>query len=100
MSGAEFWTGGANICLRPARFRSGGRSSPIEPGQALHVVGEIGEADLGGGPGLQPPTVDPPPRRLLSGAEAHSDERSSSGNADSLKTDMETMKLEWHAFMR
>ncbi len=50
--------------------------------------------------GLQPPTVDPPPRRLLNGAEAHSDERSSSGNADSLKTDMETMKLEWHAFMR
>ena len=49
--GAEFWTGGANICLRPARFRSGGRSSPVEPGQALHVVGEIGEADLGGGPG-------------------------------------------------
>ncbi|MCA7118403.1 MAG: hypothetical protein LGL72_03145 [Acidibrevibacterium sp.] len=32
----------------PARFRSGGRSSPVEPGQALHVVGEIGEADLGG----------------------------------------------------
>ena len=54
VSGAEFWTGGANICLRPARFRSGGRSSPVEPGQALHVVGEIGEADLGGGPGALP----------------------------------------------
>ena len=66
VSGAEFWTGGANICLRPARFRSGGRSSPVEPGQALHVVGEIGEADLGGCGGALPliPNTPPPHRRV------------------------------------
>ena len=65
--GAEFWTGGANICLRPARFRSGGRSSPVEPGQALHVVGEIGEADLGGGPGDADGADEQSHRSLLPG---------------------------------
>ena len=65
VSGAEFWAGGANICLRPARFRSGGRSSPVEPGQALHVMGEIGKADLGGGPGDADGTDEQPHRSLL-----------------------------------
>lgn len=51
VSGPVFWFSSPERRLAPVLLLCG-RTSPLEPGEALEVIGEVGHADLGAGKGL------------------------------------------------